>query len=223
MGKDVRTFAVATSLATLAALAGCDDVAHTQLSFSATEKATITEIRVSGGSGDITIRGNGPAGEVRIDRVVRYRGDEPGRTYRVSGTVLHIDTDCGASCRVTYDIQAPPGVAVRGQNGSGDVVLSQMAAVDVRLGSGSIDVSDSTADVVAHTGSGDVTVALLKPADVRAGAGSGDITITVPQGRYRVNARTGSGDSTINVPDNPAGEHLVEIDSGSGDITLVNG
>lgn len=261
MGKEVRTFAVATSLAALAALTGCDEVAHTQLNFSATEKVAITEISVTGGgSGDITVRGTGPTGEVRIDRVVRYRGDEPSKTYRLAGSVLHLDTDCGSFCRVSYDIQAPPGVAVRGESGSGDVILTDIAAINMRLGSGSIAVSDSSADVTVHTGSGDITasavagaltaetgsgtieargvrhgptrvrtgsgdmtIALVEPADVRARAGSGDINVSVPAGRYRVQANTGSGDTNLGVPNDAAAEHLLEFDSGSGDITLVTG
>jgi DUF4097 and DUF4098 domain-containing protein YvlB len=192
--------------------------------------------------------------------VVRYRGDAPGKTYRITGSVLHISTDCGRHCTVAYDIQAPPKVAVRGDNGSGDVRLTDVAAVDVRLGSGNVEVTNSSADVAVetgsgnvtvravagafratagsgnidardvmtgptrvNTGSGDVTLVIDRPGDVHAEASSGNVKLTVPDGRYRVRATTGAGDTDLGVRDDPAGEHQLTLDTGSGDITVVSG
>jgi hypothetical protein len=251
---------VALAGLTLAALTGCTDLANSRLDFTATEQVAITEIRISGGAGDVTIRGGGTAGQVTIDRVVRYRGDEPGRTYRLSGTTLSIDTDCGHMCRVSYEIEAPEGVAVRGESGSGDLRLTDVAEVDVEAGSGSISVTDSSGNVTVgtgsgdiqvrsvagsltasagsggidakeisgdsarvKTGSGDVTLALDRPADVRGEVGSGNLTVTVPAGRYRVQTDTGSGDANVGVTQDPSAEHLLDLDSGSGDITVQAG
>lgn len=247
----------ALAAAAVAALAGCADLATSQLDFNSTEKVAVTEIQISGGSGDVTIRGGGTAGQVQIDRVVRYRGDEPDKTYRISGTTLDIDTECGRWCSVSYDIRVPDGVAVRGENGSGDLRLTGVAAVDVKLGSGEVSIDDSSADVSVQTGSGgmrirsvagsltaragsgeidargirgasanvrtgsgDVTLMLDRPADVQGKVGSGNLTITLPDGSYRVNASTGSGDENIGVPNDPAGDHTLDLDSGSGDITV---
>jgi hypothetical protein len=242
---------------TLAALTGCTDLANSRLDFDTTEKVAVTEIRISGGAGDVTIRGGGTAGQVTIARVVRYRGDEPGRTYRLNGTALNIETDCGNMCRVSYEIEAPEGVVVRGENGSGDVRLTDVAEVDVKAGSGGITVNDSSGDVTVDTGSGDirvrsvagalnasagsgsieatdisggtarvktgsgdVTLALDRPADVRGEVGSGDLTVTVPAGRYQVQTSTGSGEANVGVTQDPTADHLLDLDSGSGDITV---
>jgi hypothetical protein len=258
MGIVVRRAGWALAGITLAALTGCNDLANSRLDFSATEKAAITEIQISGGDGDVTIRGGGTPGQVTIARVVRYRGDEPGRTYRVTGSELSIDTDCGRVCSVSYEIEVPEGVAVRGENGSGDLRLTGVAEVDVEAGSGGISVTDSSGDVTVgtgsgdirvrsvagsltasagsggidardvsggsaqvKTGSGDVTLALDRPADVRGEVGSGNLTVTVPAGRYRVQTSTGSGDANVGVTQDPTAEHLLDLDSGSGDITVT--
>jgi hypothetical protein len=248
------------ALAALAALAGCDQMTHTRLDFSTTEKVAVTEIRISGGSGNVTVRGDGPAGQVRIDRVVRYRGAEPARTYRFDGTVLHVETRCGRNCSVTYDIQAPPTVAVRGGNGSGNVDVSDVAAVDVEIGSGNITVADATGDVAVRTRSGniavgrvagnltasatsgtveateirggtarvdvrsgDVTLELTGPADVSASATSGNISLSVPDGRYRVDADADSGRTQIDVANDPGAPHALRLRTSSGNITVATG
>lgn len=253
-----RMLAIALLPVAAVAAAGCEELSNSRLDFTATEKVAITEIQVSGGSGSVTIRGDGQAGQVRINRIVRYQRDEPGKTYRLAGTVLHIETDCGNRCSVDYDIQAPAGVAVRGENGSGDMDLDDVAAVDVRVGSGSISVTDGSAEVSVRTGSGEITVdgatgglnatagsgsidarrvaggpvrlktgsgevalVMTKPGSVSAEASSGEVTVTVPPGRYRVRADTGSGNLDVRVPDDPAGEHLLELETGSGDITAA--
>jgi hypothetical protein len=239
MGIDVHPAgragaAALAGLALLATLAGCDGMANTRLEFSNTERVALTGIRIAGGSGDVMIRGDGPAGEVRIDRVVRYRGDDPGMTYRVSGTDLRVDTECGRWCSVSYVIQAPAGVAVRGNNGSGDVRMSDVAAVDVHVGSGSIAVTDSTADVTVETGSGNVAVSAVAGA-LTASAGSGTIDargvmggpttvrtgsgdVTLALGRpAAVRGEVGSGDLTVIVP---TGSYRVDVSTGSGDAHI---
>jgi hypothetical protein len=257
MGIVVRRAGWALAGITLAALTGCNDLANSRLDFSTTEKVAITEIQISGGGGDVTIRGGGTPGQVTIARVVRYRGDEPGRTYQVTGSELSIDTDCGRVCSVSYEIEAPEGVAVRGENGSGDLRLTDVAAVDVEVGSGGITVTDSSADVTVDTGSGDIRVRsvagsltasagsgnidarqvsggsaqiktgsgdvrleLDRPADVRGEVSSGNLTVMVPAGRYQVKTSTGSGEADVGVPNDPAADHLLDLDSGSGDITV---
>jgi hypothetical protein len=236
MGTDVHPAgrtgtAVLAGLALLATLAGCDGVANTRVEYSNTEKVALTEIRIAGGSGDVTIRGDGTAGEVRIDRVVRYRGDDPGQTYRITGTNLHVDTDCGRWCSVSYVIQAPAGVAVRGNNGSGDLQLSDVAAVDVHVGSGTITVTESTADVAVESGSGDVTVSAVAGAltanagsgtidargvmggPTRVETGSGDVSLALSR-PAEVRGKVGSGDLTVTVP---AGSYRIDVSTGSGE------
>ncbi|HEX8629501.1 MAG TPA: DUF4097 family beta strand repeat-containing protein [Catenuloplanes sp.] len=253
--------ATGAALATAAVLAatGCGLTGESRLDFTATEKVKITSIVIGpGGSGSISVR-TADIAEARIKRVVRYRGeDEPGATYRLEGTVLHADTECGRMCSVSYDIEAPTGVTVSGEQGSGDVTLTNVAAADVKVGSGSITLTGGAGTMVAQagsgniaatdltgaltlkTGSGDITghrlggaplvvetgngnmdLALDRPAAVRAHTGNGNVTLTVPQGRYQVRATTKAGEQSLGVPNDPAAQHLLEIDTGNGNISLT--
>ena len=77
------------------------------MTYDDTEKAKITDIVLTGGSGDVTIT-TAPVTETTITRVIR-RSTNPGESYRLVGTTLNIDTTCGVDCSVTYEIKAPPG------------------------------------------------------------------------------------------------------------------
>ncbi len=209
-----RTRAAAVAATATLLLTGCSVAAESRLDFTDTEKVKITEVEIGPGSGDVTVR-TADIAEVRIKRVVRYRGDEPGRTYRLQGSVLHVDTGCGNQCSVSYDIEAPTGVVVRGEPGSGDLDLTNIAGADVRVGSGSITVTGSSGPVVAETGSGEITVSDLRGA-VKLRSGSGSI-----EGRGlgggTLDAETGSGDITL-VLDKAAG---VRAHASSGNVELT--
>lgn len=217
--------------AALLTLAGCDLAAEHQLDFSNTENVRITRITVSPGSGDVAIR-TAAVSTVRIDRFVRYRGAEPDTSYRIDGTELFIDTDCGHHCSVSFDVLAPEGVTVRGGNGSGDTVFTRTGAVDYTIGSGSVELIDPTGEVrVEATGSGDITVTGassavtlrtksgsingrgLGGAAVRAETSSGDIELTLDK-PASVRADTNSGKVRLAVP---AGRYQVRADTDSGE------
>lgn len=189
-----RAAAVAlTAAAAATALAGCGGVGA-RLTFNDTEKVKVSEIVLTGRGGDVTVR-TAAISETRISRVI-HRSSDPGPTYRLAGTVLHIDTDCGRSCRVSYDVEAPAGVTVRGELASGDIALDGVGATDLKLTSGDVMVSNATGAVQLRSTSGDMMV--------RNAAGT-------------VGIRGTSGD--ISVLDGKAG---VTIETTSGDVRAMN-
>lgn len=207
-----RTAAALAAAATLIVVAGCDNLASRRLDYDNTEAARITAIRVLPGSGDVTVRTTSTDDEVRIKRVVRYHGGQPDTTYEINGTELMLDTDCGKDCSVSYDVTAPEGVSVTGETGSGDVHLTKVGAVEIRLGSGNVRVTGADGPVVAETGSGDVRVTGAAGA-VTVTTGSGNIDVDGAPGA--VTLRAGSGDIT--------GRRLgagVDAEAGSGNITV---
>jgi hypothetical protein len=216
------------------ALTGCDGGVPTQLSFSDTEKVKVTEIVVTGGSGDVMVR-TSAIGETRISRTVTYRGgQEPGVTYKLAGTVLNVDTRCGSNCSVSYDIEAPTGVAVRGSLGSGDVALTGVATADVTVGSGNVGVVGASGAVKVKTRSGNIVVQDLKGAAhlvatsgniegmglgsgaLIAEATSGDIELTLAR-PGPVTAKATSGNVGLMVPD---GSYQVRTSAASGEQTV---
>lgn len=205
---------LALGLLAAAALVGCDEMANTRLDFSDTEQVAVKEILIRPGSGNVTVQ-TGETTTVDIKRVVRYRGAEPGQTYRINGTVLQIDTHCGPSCSVDYEIMAPKGVAVRGDNHSGDLSLAGVSTVDIQVGSGNVEVTGATGAVKVQTGSGDMRVADIA-GDLELKTGSGNIDARGAGGK-QTTARTGSGDVTITLT--KAGN--VRTHTGSGNVELT--
>jgi hypothetical protein len=231
-----RAGAATLIAATAAVLAGCGGGIGARLTYDDTEKVKVSEIVLTGGSGDLTVR-TAAVSETRIKRIVRTdSAADPQASYRLDGTVLNIDTSCGESCRVSYEIEAPTGVAVRGKLGSSDVALADVATVDVTVGSGDVVITGATGSVAIKTGSGDITANNLKGAvqlvsgagdvkavdlsggaAVRAQASSGDVDVQMTA-VAPVTARTGSGDITLLVPD---GAYQIKTHTGSGDEAVV--
>jgi DUF4097 and DUF4098 domain-containing protein YvlB len=229
-----RTGALAL-LATAAAtvLVGCDNGVGAKLTFHDTEKVKVSEIVMTGASGDVGVK-TAAITETRITRVVHRRSD-PEPSYRLDGTVLRIDTDCGSDCTASYQIEAPAGVKVRGELRSGDVALAGVGAADVTVTSGDVTVMGSTGPVKLKTTSGDVTVhdagagatlhatsGDLKAMNVAGGpvsarTTSGDVTVRVTEAAS-VTAHATSGDVEVLVP---SGAYQVKTDTASGDAEVV--
>lgn len=228
-----RAGVLALIAATATTLSGCTGVIGAKMTYDDTEKAKITDIVLSGGSGDVTIT-TGAAGQTTIRRVIR-RTTNPGESYHLSGTTLSLDTSCGPDCSVSYQIQTPPGVNVRGGLDSGDLQLDGIGSADVRVSSGDLLINNATGPVKARATSGNIQVLHAK-GTVTAQATSGDIRAIDAAGAVDVSATSGdvqvhlsapnsitatvtSGDIDISVP---AGDYHV-ISHGNSADTAVHG
>ena len=229
---------VATAAIAVTALAGCDidvDFGGKEFRDTYTETVAVTEIRLDGGSGELTVR-PGVAGQVEISRVVRYRGDTAPteRRHRTEGTALMLSSDCGRNCSISYTIAAPRGVKVTGHSDSGNLELSGVSTVDLRLGSGEIIVKDATGSVrleadsgnidltavdgtlSARTGSGEIQARDIRSNSVNLIADSGNIGLTMAT-PADVQIQTGSGEINLNVP---TGDYQVDAQAGSGEVNI---
>lgn len=233
-----RRAGAATLIAvTAAALAGCGVGTGARLTYDDTEKVKVSEIVLTGGgSGDVTVT-TAAVSDTRIKRIVRTDGStDPQASYRLEGTVLTLATTCGERCTVSYEIQAPAGVAVRGRLGSGTIALSDIATAEVQVASGDVRVTRASGAVSMKSGSGDISAEdLLGGATlvtgsgdiaahglgggkaVRVQTGSGDVTVELAEAAS-VTARAGSGDIDLTVPD---GAYQVKAHNGSGDSELL--
>lgn len=211
----LRTLAAVAGTVTLATLVACNPLAERRLEFSGTEKVKITEILVTPGSGDLTVR-TGAVADVEIKRVIRYRtGDPEESNYRIEGSTLILDSDCGRRCFIDFDILAPTGVAVRGEIGSGDVALTAVAEVDLTVGAGNVTVSGASGAVRVKTGAGDIGLSRI-PASVTAITSSGNIDGR-DLGGGKVQAETGAGDVTLAL----ATPGSVQVNTSSGSVNLA--
>lgn len=207
---------VALGLATtLIVLSGCDNLSFRRLDYDNTEAVRITTVRLSGGSGDVVVRGTGPASEVRIKRVVRYQGGEPSNTrYEIKGSELVLNTNCGSRCSISYEVTVPEGVGVQGETSSGNVELTRVGTVDLQVSSGDVRVSGASGAVGVEAQSGNIEVNEAAAA-VRLRASSGDISARRLGGT--VDAEASSGNVNVEL-DQPAS---ARVHASSGDVTLL--
>lgn len=170
-------------------------------------------VRLDTSSGGVAVR-RGDVDRIQlVARTLSWWNPEP--SWRQHGDVLEL-ADCGWGCSVSYDLVVPAGVRVEGSAGSGSVRVSGADAVDVEVGSGSIEARDVAGAVRASTNSGSVrlervggavtalsssgTVSgrdLAGPVDASSSSGDVDLTLTRPQ---NVHAVASSGDVDVTVP-----------------------
>ncbi|MFI5933008.1 DUF4097 family beta strand repeat-containing protein [Actinoplanes sp. NPDC051494] len=222
---------VAAAAAT--ALTGCGNGMGAKLTYNDTEKTKITDIVLSGGSGDVTVT-TGSASETHITRIVRSDGRDPAKSYQVSGGTLSLDTTCGRNCSVSYEVEAPAGVKVGGELHSGAIALVGVGAADVKVSSGDIRLERIAGDVTARATSGSIDAHALSGAatltvtsgniegleltggkPLTAEASSGDVELHVLQ-PASISARASSGNVELIVP---KGDYQLKNDTGSGDFT----
>lgn len=213
-------------------------------------------VRLDLGSGDVTVR----RGAVeRISLLARARSwwGAPGQGWQRDGDAVVLG-NCGWRCVADYELTVPPGTRVEGETGSGSVTIDGAGAVDVEVGSGSIDIGNVTGAVRASTGSGSVSLAgiggastvhsssgsitghalagpvdattssgdvildLTRQQDVRAQTSSGDVELTVPAGRYRVEAHSHGADNEgrIQIADDPDARYSLELSTSSGAVSV---
>jgi hypothetical protein len=260
--------------AALLVAAGCGLVWNT-LSDGLVQDTPIAEVRINGGSGDVTVLGDATKG-VDVRRTVRYVGDtRPGQTMSVVDGILTVNTSCGNRCRAAYEIHVARGVKVTGKNNSGNVSLSDVSDVDVQVDSGDLTVRRASGSVslsadsgrvqatdvtggatlsadsgdVTLTGiggpvrvtvgsgrieatglsgdsaslesdSGDIEISLRAPANVTVRADSGRIEVAAPDGCCRVQASASSGTKDIRIATSTTSAYLLDLRTGSGDITV---
>lgn len=176
--------------------------------------AGITAVRLDDiGAGDVRVR-TGDRQRTSVTAHVRtgWWGDGD-RSFERDGDVLVLDECRG--CTVDYELVVPRGTTVSGESGSGTAVLEGVRGVDVTSSSGDVRGSSLAGPVMVETSSGDVELDLATPQDVRASTSSGNVDLTVPDGRYRVDA---DGDADVDVIDDPDARHELVLETSSGDV-----
>ncbi len=152
------------------------------------------------------------------DRIRRISANPP---IQVNGNTIHIgdvppqDRNLYNNITIDYEISAPHGVALNLRSGSGDLEVDNLSRfLKADTGSGSVRAHGVSGPADLHTGSGDIELQQAAPGDVSATTGSGSVRVNGLAGS--LNARTGSGDIEAN--GNLTGP--AHLQSGSGSIRL---
>ncbi len=152
------------------------------------------------------------------DRARQIAANPP---IRQAGSTVHLgDVDPEQrnlynNITIDYDISAPTTVALNIRTGSGDLEIDNLGRfLKAETGSGSVRAHGIAGSADLHTGSGDIELQQNARGDVKASTGSGSIRINGLSGS--LTARTGSGDIE-------AGGHLggpAKLQTGSGSIRV---
>jgi hypothetical protein len=215
-------------------LAGCGWIGQETFSDREELGKTITEVRFANDSGNVTIRVGDTA---EVARTVKHAEDKPGRTHRVEGGVLIVESCPVRNCSIDYELTVPADAEVSGEVQSGTVDITGVAtvnastqsgditvrdvdgAVNVSVQSGTIDLEGIGGAVVAGAESGDVHVGIAEVNNVAVETQSGNIDVTAPSGTYHVEASSESGDVTNDLGDDPSGTPI-ELSAQSGNVTV---
>lgn len=149
----------------------------------------------------------------RVELTLEKRGDVAVLVSRVrnAGFIFHF----GGDDRIDLTVAVPKALALEVDDGSGDVVVEDMAAaVRIDDGSGAVRVERIAGPLRIDDGSGEVVVRDVQ-GDVEVDDGSGDVEVYDVKGAVSVD--DGSGEIVIRRVGG-----LVTVDDGSGDIDVLD-
>ena len=221
-------------------LSGCGLLAPVEtFTDEETIQSDIRSIELDDPQGRVTIFGVADASDVDLSRTLHYRGERPGgETFDVDDDVLTLG-GCGRRCTVDYTLEVPTGVDVSGSTSNGAIELTSVNDVEVRTSNGRIELEDiaGTVDVEtsngriegrglggdgirAETSNGAIDLALDSAQDVEATTSNGAITLVVPDEPFRVSADTINGKTDIDIATDPDADHVLELRTSNGRITV---
>lgn len=151
----------------------------------------------------------GPAGELTLDRELRWSGQKPTVVEDWDGSVLRLSATCpeedkprGPTCLATYVVFVPPETELEASTMSGSLgVRGLYGAMRLSSVSGNVDVSETPAGIWVRTGTGNISGRGLRGGAADAEAGNGDIRLDYNKPPSSVSAVVrASGDIQLDVP-----------------------
>jgi hypothetical protein len=181
------------------------------------------------GDADVVIARGGRRPAVQIDRTEHYTfGHHAVTEKRVSGGVFTLRSRCPQtvlhSCSVSYRVIVPDNVPIDVRTGSGSVRLEgYRGSARLATGSGDVTIADFCGFALqARAQSGTIAANVpcaLQQLSLRSTSGS--VRVTVPPGRYRLDAETAAGQRTVRgVTDAADAPFSLQALSSSGDVKV---
>jgi putative adhesin len=234
VGKRIVLLAVA-AVATTMSLSSCVRLVQENSSDDYTVNDRITSVQIDTDGGDVKVRSVDGATATTVKRTLRYNqaATKPnGPTHQVSGAALVLN-GCGNGCEASYEVAVPSKeTAVKGEVGSGDLEVQDLASVEVNLGSGNATLHGIAGAVRIENGSGDVTgsgiggnvIGKVSSGNLTLSGVTGSVTVANSSGDIRaekvdgdVSAEASSGNVVVEL----AKPHNVKANASSGDVTVT--
>ncbi len=153
--------------------------------------------------------------EVVVPAGVPVTGDVDSGGLDIAG-VSSVDVRADSGDARVEDV---PG-AVKVRLDSGSIDLRNVGEVQLQSDSGSITGHEVRGPVDVTASSGRVEFTLAQANDVKVHADSGSIELAVPGGPYRVQGDSDSGHREIDVPTDGSAQHVLDLTTESGGVTV---
>jgi hypothetical protein len=192
-------------------------------------RGSLDQLQLDLGDADVVIVRGGRRPAVQIDRRERFAFGQSARTTKlVRGGVFVLRSRCPAtvlhSCSVSYRVSVPDNVPIDVRTGSGSVQLAgYRGSAKIATGSGSVSITDFCGfSLQARAQSGAIAAQVpcaLQQLSLRSSSGS--VRVSVPPGRYRLDAETAAGRRTVSgVTDATDAPFSLQALSSSGDVVV---
>jgi len=213
-------------------LAHADSKNYTEVRDLALDTAGLTEFVIDAGAGSLVVTGvDGAAGiAVTATIMIEDKNEEEAQKLMTKRLDLSLERDgdraklksgfdsgwrWNGNATIDLDVRMPADIALRVDDGSGSMTITDVTAdVLVDDGSGSVQITNA-GSVTVDDGSGSIKVSAAS-GDVYINDGSGTIEIRGVGGSVRIDDGSGS----IEVDD--VEKDLIIVDDGSGGLTFTN-
>jgi hypothetical protein len=178
---------------------------------------------------DVVIAGGGQRSLLGVQRTDRFAFGHDAAVHRgLSGAELRIRSRCPnavpRACSVHYRVVVPDNVPVMVRTGAGSVRFQRYrGSARVTTRSGDIDVAGFCGfSLQARAESGDIAAsAACAPQQMTLRSTQGSVRVSVPPGRYQVEAESASGSHKVRGLDSAAdAPFAIQALSSSGDVTV---
>jgi hypothetical protein len=192
-------------------------------------RGSLSGVALDVGGADVLIAGGGQRAVLGVTRTDRFAFGHDAVVQRsVAGTELRIHSRCPnavpRACSVSYRVVVPDNVPVTVRTGSGTVRFQgYRGSARVTTRSGDIEVAGFCGfSLQARAESGDIAAsAACAPQQLTLRSTQGSVRVSVPPGRYQVEAESASGRHSVRgldvAPDAP---FAIQALSSSGDVTV---
>jgi hypothetical protein len=192
-------------------------------------RGSLSGVALDVGGADVLIAGGGQRAVLGVTRTDRFAFGHDAVVQRsVAGTELRIHSRCPnavpRACSVSYRVVVPDNVPVTVRTGSGTVRFQgYRGSARVTTRSGDIEIAGFCGfSLQARAESGDIAAsAACAPQQLTLRSTQGSVRVSVPPGRYQVEAESASGRHSVRgldaAPDAP---FAIQALSSSGDVTV---
>jgi hypothetical protein len=192
-------------------------------------RGSLSSVMLDVDDADVMVTGGGRRAVLGVQRTDRYAfGHDAGVQRTVAGEELRLRSRCPnavpRACSVSYRVVVPDNVPVTVRTTSGSVSFrGYRGSARVTTRSGDVDIAGFCGfSLQARAESGDIAAeAACPPQELTLRSNGGGVRVSVPPGRYQVEAESASGSESVRGLDAVAdAPFAIQALSSSGDVSV---